>query len=325
MPSPSSSLATTRPDLAGSLMEFDLAASRAGFIATQVCPVTEVAKPVGKYGKIPVEQLLKARTTARAPGAGYNRGEWTFTTASFNCLEYGAEEPIDDAEATIYNDYFDAEVISASRALDGVLREMEKRVAALIFNATTWTSNTTAIDNEWDDFTNAVPIKDVHAAVLNVWAASGIWPNALIINRKVFKNLRLCDQIRDRIASTGAGDSVLQGRITAQQLAQAFDLERIIIGGEPKDSALEGQDTTVAAIWSDEYAMVGKVASSGDIREPCIGRLFHYAEDGSSIGGTVETYRDEPVRADIVRVRNDVDEIVPYMETGWLLSNATTI
>jgi hypothetical protein len=35
-------------------------------------------------------------------------------------------------------------------------------------------------------------------------------------------------------------------------------------------------------------------------------------------------YRDEVVRADIVRVRHDVDEKILYPEVGQLLKNITT-
>jgi hypothetical protein len=52
--------------------------------------------------------------------------------------------------------------------------------------------------------------------------------------------------------------------------------------------------------------------------------MFHWSEDGSSPGGTVESYRDEIVRGNIIRVRHDVDEVVLYAQAGHLLSNITT-
>jgi hypothetical protein len=61
------------------------------------------------------------------------------------------------------------------------------------------------------------------------------------------------------------------------------------------------------------------------MRDACIGRTFHWSQDGSSIGGTVESYRDERVRGDVIRVRHDVDEIVLYPQAGHLLSNVTTL
>ena len=63
-----------------------------------------------------------------------------------------------------------------------------------------------------------------------------------------------------------------------------------------------------------------KAATSGDFREACLGRTFHWSEDGSSENGTVETYRDETVRSNIVRVRMDVDEQVILPTAGYLLT-----
>lgn len=326
MPAPSSSIATLRPEIAGSLTEFDLAMDRSGFIWDRVLPVFEVAKSSGTFGKIPIEQLLQTRVTKRAPGAGYARGNFTFTTDSFATEEHGAEEPVDDREAELYSDFFSAEVIAAQRAMDAVLRNAEKRVADMIFNATTWNgaSLTTGITNEWDDYTNATPIDDVNAAVKKVWDNSGMWANALIINRHVFRNLRNCTQIKNAIASAGAGFATRARDITTQQLSEVFDLDHIIVAGSARNSANEGQALSIAPLWSNEYAMVCRVATSIDIKEPCIGRTFHWGQDGSSVMGTVESYRDETVRSNIIRSRHDVDEKVLHVEMGHLLSNITT-
>ena len=95
MPSPTSSLATQRPDLA-TFLEFDLESEKSGYISTQVMPVQNVVSQSGSFGKIPIEQLLQQRETRRAPGAGYARGNFTFGTATYATEEHGAEEPVDD-------------------------------------------------------------------------------------------------------------------------------------------------------------------------------------------------------------------------------------
>jgi hypothetical protein len=299
---------------------------RQGFISQRVAPVINVASQAGTFGKIPVEQLLQTRETKRNSGAGYARGNWTFESTSYATEEHGAEEPVDDRESKIYENYFAAEQISAARAYDAVLRNAEIRMASLIFNASTWTgaSLSTEITHEWDDATNAVPLTDVEAAVRKVWDGTGMWPNALVINKHVFRNLRNCAQVIDRIESGGAGSSTKASEITVQQLATLFDLDYIIVNGGAKNTAAEGQSVTFDKLWSDEYAMVCRVATTTDPREPCIARTFHWAEDGSSIGGTVETYRDERIRGDVIRVRHETDEFVYYTEMGHLLYNVTT-
>jgi len=328
MPSPSSSLATLRPDLA-TFFEYDLEAERNGYVASRVLPVMDVASQAGNFGKIPLAQLLQERDTKRAPGSGYARGKWTFDKATYACEEHGAEEPVDDREAKMYAEYFEAEGVSTMRAFSAVLRNAELRAANLLFNATTWSggSLTTEITNEWDSnhTTDAVPIDDVEAAVNKVYDGSGLWPNALIINRKVFRNLRNLDQIIERINSEGAGNASKPSDISAAMLAQVFDLDFVIVAGNTRNTATEGQNATPGQIWDSEYAMVARIAVSNDMREPCVGRTFHWSQDGSSIGGTVESYRDETVRGDVIRVRHDVDEIVLYKEAAHLLSNVTTL
>lgn len=323
MPSESSSLATLRPELAGSFMEYELAMLSQGFIAAEVLPTIEVQKQTGIFGLIPIEQLLKNRVTTRAPGAGYSRSGFTFTNDSFTCEENGAEEVVDDRQATMYADFFTAELISAARARNDVLLNAEKRAAALIFNATTWTSNTTAVTNEWDDKVNATPRVDVLAAMISVWEASALWPNAMIINHLVFERLKDSAEILSRLKFAGFQDPDA-GAIDERAIAKALGIGRVIVAGSPKNTAIEGQSISIASVWDDEYAMICKVATSQDIQEPCIGRTFHWAEDGSSIGGTVESYREEKIRGDVIRVRHDVDEKVLYVEAGHLLSNITS-
>lgn len=324
MPAPSSSLATQRPDLASNF-QFDLEAEKAGYIAPFVLPVVEVASQAGNFGKIPLAQLLEERDTERASGSGYARGEFTFDPATYACVEHGAEEPIDDRDKRLYADYFDLEVVATSRAYSTVLRNAEKRAAAAIFNTTTWAGAalTTAVSNAWSSASSGLPVTDVEAAVQKVYTGSGLWPNALICNRKVFRNLRLNAQIIARIESGGAGNSSAAGKITEAMIAEVLGLDMIIVAGGSKNTANKGQTATPAQIWSDSYAMVCKVATTGDMREPCIGRTFHWGEDGSSIGGTVETYREEAIRGDVVRVRHEVDEVVLYSAAGHLLSNIT--
>lgn len=328
MPSPSTSLASLRNDLSGSFMEFDNDMDRQGFIASEVLPVTEVQKQAGQFGKIPIEQLLMNRETARAPGAGYARSNFTFTKASFACEEHGAEEPVDDRQSAMYSDFFVAEQIAAMRARDVVLRNYEKRVADLIFNTSTWTGSalTTSITQEWDDLANAIPITDVEAAVQRVYDNSGLRANTLIIGWKVFRNIRngtKSGQLIDRIKYSGIDDPKA-GNITTQVLAQAFGIDRVLVGGSVRNSAAEGAAASLTMLWSGEYAMICRTATGQDFREPCVGRTFHWGEDGSSIGGTVESYREEAARADIIRMRMDTDEIVLYAEAGHLLTNITT-
>jgi hypothetical protein len=323
MPAPRTALNGYRPDL-GTMFDFDSMMNQRGFIASRVAPVFESAVQSGTYGRIPIKQLLQEPEVGRDSRGNYNRFNFTFDDATFATKERGIEIPVDRRQAKMYREFFDFEVVCTANALDVVLRAAEKRVADLIFNATTFTSYTAAVTNEWDDFTNATPVTDVNAAVKAMWNATGLWANALVINRHVFRNLRMCDEVTDKVASLGAGASIEPSKITEAVLASVFDLRHIIVAGSARDTANEGQAATIAPVWSNEYAMVARVAETDMIEEPCLARTIHWGEDGSRIGGTIETYYEDQSRGDVVRARHEVEEKVMYTALGYLLSNITT-
>lgn len=325
MPAPSTVPATLRPDLAA-FFEFDLEMERNGYVATKVLPVIETGLQSDNPGKVPLESLLFDADTSRASGSDYNRGNWTFDKFQYATSENGWEEPIDERDEKRYREILQVDLVAFARATSVIMRNQEKRVADLLFNTTTWNgaSLTTSVSNEWDDSDNATPIDDVEGAVKKVYEGSGLWANALVINRQVFRNLRNCKQIIDRINSAGAGNASKPSDITAAMLAQCFDLDHVIVAGASKNSANEGQSGTPAQIWSGEYASVARIATTGDMREPCVGRTFHWSGDGSSIGGTVEEYYWERSRSRIIRVRHETDEVIMYPQAAHLLSNITT-
>lgn len=302
-------------------MEFDLQANMERAIGTRVFPVMEVGKKSGAFGRIPLAQLLQTRNTQRAPGGGYSRGSWTFEPDTYACIEHGAEEPVDDSESEIYREYFDAELVSAQRARAAVLLNHEVRVKDLVLGGA-FTS--TAVATEWNAAATASPIDDVEAAVQRLYA-NGIVANALVLGWKPFRNLRNCAQITDRIAAAGAGGPIEVGKITATKLGEIFDLDHVLVGGMQQNTADQGQTAAIESVWGETVVAVTRIAQTNDIREPCLGRTFHWGEDGSSIGTTMETYRDETIRGDVVRSRFDTAEKVIYPTVSAELLTGVTV
>lgn len=324
MARPASALTTLRPDLAPGFEEFNLAMDREGFIGLQVLPPIEVAVQNGVFPKMRIEDLLQEHNLRRASGAGYQRTTGRFDDDTFATLEYGVEEVVDERENALYAEYFDSEMNASLRAMDRILRAAEKRVADAVFNASTWSGSalTTSVGTEWSTISSD-PILDIANARNKVYDGTGLWPNTLIINRKVYHNLRRNTKVIDSITSAGAGASARQADITPDLLAMVFDVQRVLVAGSSRNSANEGQSASIGQIWSSEYAMLCVTASGSDIRQPCIGRTIHWGADGSSIGGTVETYDEIQVRGRVIRVRHEVQEKIIYPEAGHLLSNIT--
>jgi len=327
------STAITRVELAATFSEFDLAMNRRNFIGPRALRPRSVGVQAADVGKIPLEALLQTHDTNRAPGAGYRRGDFEMSKFSYATDEYGWEEALDDRTLRVFADLLDAEAVHAQRAMDFVMRNFEIAVAAALYDVNTWTGAalTTAITNEWDEnhVSDAIPIQDVEGAKQKVRDGSGLEPNALICNRKQFFGLRACDQITGLIKYHGGDDPK---RITPQMVAQILDLDFVLVAGGIKNTGVEGAAASLSGIWSDEYAMVAKVAITDDPQEPCVGRTFMWSEDGpgapgsdESIAVMVEEYREENRRGSVLRARSDYDIVVMYPEAAHLLSNVITV
>lgn len=322
MPSPSVAIAQLRRDLA-SVVEFDLMRNMAGFIGYRVLPIFNVALQADKFGRIPREQLGKLADVTRTSKGGYNRINFTFEDDNYSTKEYGLEAVVDRRNSRIYADVLESELATTQLVMHTVLAQAEKRVADAIFNPTTFSGQTTNVSIEWSTPATAVPITNVKAASQLVRDRTGRYANALIINRKVMRNLQECAQIHERIHATGAGDKIKPTDITPSMIAQCMDLEEVIVADSSYDTTQEGQSTTFGDIWDDEYAMVACVARTNMVEEACLGRTFHWTGDGSQSSGLVETYYSEEVRGDVVRVRHEVHEKLIYTEAGQLLTNIT--
>jgi len=320
MPAPSTALNGYRPDL-GTMFQFDVEMDNAGFIANKIAPPFEVAEQNGTICIIPLKQLRQTPQTGRNDRGNYNRVNFTFRDENYATKENGLEMPIDKRRSKIYRNWFDFEVATTAITMNMVLRAYEMRIAAALHNATTFAGATAAVTNEWNDWAAATPLTDVQKGKLAVWSATGIYPNALQVNKRQFDNLRNCTQITEKIASSGAGTAIKPADITAQILANCFDLDEIVIADSSKDAANEGQAVDIDQVWSDEYALLYRAPKTNRIEEPCLMRTIHWGEDGSTIGGTIETYYEDQSRGDVVRVRHDTQERMMYTELGYLFSN----
>lgn len=323
-----------RPDLGAAAHEYMEDAGTMGYIGLALLPVFRTPVNAGGYPVITKETLMKIQETARAPKSAYNRGDWEYERGTFTTAEEGWEEPIDDVERELFDLEApgEADYIATRRAMNIIMRGLEKEIAGMLFNSTNFTAN--SITHEWDDGTNAVPITDVNTGKAAFRLQCGMLPDTLTIAYSTFLNLLECDQIIDRLKYTYP--MIEMNSWQAQHLAAVFNVPRVLVGGAIYDSAAKGQTASITDIWSNEYALLSKSNASRDLREPCIGRTFLWTVDSPNMP-VVEQYREEQIRSDVFRVRqyrgcqfiasrNKSGTIVSNISKacGYLMSNITT-
>lgn len=319
MPRPTSGTTIARPELGVLAMEY--LEKQEEFLGIQILPYFNVEEQSAEYPLIPVEALLNVPETRRAPRGAYQRDDWEFENDTYDCVEHGTEEPVDDVEEKLYARFFDAEEIATQRAFGKILRVQEKRVSDMLFNAGNFTPVSAA--NEWDNnhYSDAVPITEVKVGRKAIHDACGLEPDTLIIAYGTFLHLGLMSQIVDRLKYTNA--EVKRGDIPAALLATAFGVERVLVGKGRYNSAKKGQTAVLADIWDDEYAMLCVTNANRDLKKPCIGRTFRWTKDCPD-NVLIESYREEQTRSTIIRARQHTDEEILLTAAAYLMDNITT-
>lgn len=316
---PRSSDAIVRPDLGTLAYEFSLQAAQQGFIGQIVLPGFSTRLQSAKYPVIPAEAILEVSDTQRAPRSAYPRGDWEFDWEDYSCKENGWEEPLDDVEAAMFRDYFDAEVVAVNRATLMVLRSQERRVADKVMNTTTFENGAAA--KAWNSYADADPLADIEKAKEHFRFNVGLKANALIMDEEVLRHISMCEAVMERVKYTSP--NAIRGQLTIEQLKAYFGVENIVVAGAVFNSAKKGKPKKIEAIWPKDKVLLARISSGGqDLKEPSLGRTFIWEEDAPGMIVT-EQYREEQTRSDVYRVRQNTDECIQFAGAGYIVTGVT--
>ncbi len=326
MAGPSSRLVTLRPELS-TFEQLDMEMNRRGYVGLQILPAFNVNTQSATFGVVTLESLLANANfdTRRTSTGGYNRGNFRFADRTYTTKENGWEEPIDERENNMYASILDQEQMASMRAWEHVLNSLENRVIAATVGGTVTAGFTQAATALWTDAVAARPINDVFAALEAIWLRTGMWADTITMSRRAFRSLRRTDQIRNEVMATGAGEQAYQRKITPAMVAEILDVNQIIIADAIKNTANFNQTPSIASVFPENQVLVSVTAKTGDFKEPCLGRTFHWGGDGSIIQGenlvgVVEQYEEPQTRKRIVRVRHETAEFILYPQMAQVIS-----
>ena len=309
MPEYQGTRAIPRLELGEAALEF--IAAQDEFIGSRVLPIFPTKKKAGIFPAITRESITRDADTKRAPRGNYNRDSFQAKDRQYGCEEHGLEGPLDDSEREMYATDFDAELTTVQIVTRRVLQAQEKRVAAKVFNTTTFSGTKLFTDfsaEPWDNASSDV-IAQIREVREKVRKNCGMDPGTLLMSKANIDRL---------LANAGIKGAIQYvARLTEAEilnaLADILGVKKILVGKGIYNTAKEGKPFQGADIWSDDYAMVAVIGEGQRLADPSVGRTFLWTAD-SPENATVEQYRDNPARSDIFRVRQHVDEIVidPY-------------
>ncbi|MBL4700445.1 MAG: hypothetical protein JKX85_04230 [Phycisphaeraceae bacterium] len=324
-PVPTDATWTSRPDIAETVMEASLSMNMEGMIGGLVMPVYEAKRQGGEFPIIPRSVLFQMAETIRANGGSYNLIGIKYGKGNYSTEDHGLGSPVDKRLAAMVEDYFDAEVETAEIVRNIVLTNYEQRVSDAIMDVVKYVPNGSLATWLSGGVPNSLakPILDVEARVQSLYSR-GIVANAMVMSWNTFRNLRNMQEIIDRVSSNGAGSPTKSEDITPAMLSSVFALPHIIVGKAQKQTANEGQTSSLATIWPQKYVSVCRVARPGArLTEPCIGRTFHWDGAGSKFGGAFDSWVEPNIKGTVVRMCMETDEKYIIDDANELIDTET--
>jgi hypothetical protein len=311
----SNSAAVIRQDL--SVFAEEAAGVDNYFIASKIMPVIESPVKAGVYPKIRIAggQLMKAESTRRGPTGTYNEIDRKIETDTFDCVDRGLEERIDDVIARDLERFFDVEVLTTKLITRQIMMDYEIRVAAAIMNTSTFNSVALTLPLTEANVGTIDIVADIFAAKERL-TRRGIVPNTMIMTDSVFNRIRRTIKLQTFLYGTiGAGTGYRL--INAQDIGNALGIPNVFIAAATYDRADKGQTPILQPVWGNETIWIGYVAG-GDFSAMGAGRTIVWSADAPGMFVT-ETYRSEPRRGDMVRVRMHSAEKIIDATAGELL------
>jgi hypothetical protein len=314
-----SSGATIRADL--NIKVEEAAGADQMFIGRLVMPPMSVDAKSGTYPKIDIAggELLTPGATVRMRGGSYGKIARKWGTDTYDCLDRGLEEPVDDTDVKDVGRFFNLEAAAARWTLRNVLLDHETRVQAAIMNTTNFGSATTstvaytAANLATIDFA-----ADLLAAIERVQDQAQL-ANTIVMSSKVFVRLKQTTKLQNWIRGTivGAKDTP----ITSSTIAASFadhGITQCLVGRARYNSAKKGQAKSIAQVWPTTYIWVGYVNPGASTpQDGGAGWTFYWNQEGGFY--VTETYRNEELRSNMARVRQNTAEKVSDGTAGTLI------
>lgn len=199
-------------------------------------------------------------------------------------------------------------------ATEKLFLRLEKDVADMVQTSGNWTNSGTANSingsGAWSADTSD-PINDVtgkSGVRETIRQTIGRYPNVCVLGATVFASLRRHPDILDRIKYTQ------KGIVTADLVAELFDVDKLYVGTAVINSALEGATDSFSDIWGN-YAWFGYVPTTPGLMIPAAGYVFQWK------ARQVNRYREQEEHQDVIECLQNWDSKVTSADSGYLLTS----
>ena len=302
----------------------------AQFAQNRIFPVKAVPKKTGRYWKIKPGTLLRAPTTKRAPSSKYKRDTYDLEDATFSVTGKGLEGQCSQEQIAEFGDVLGLEAARSVQKVNQILRREEVDLAATLFSRTTFpVAAATGHDaiNEWDDHSNATPVDEVLTAVEAIRGNIGDFKSmglqvCAAMNYRTARHCKLCTQVRSGLGGVYTRSEFAAADIHDALLAEALEVDEVIVTDSRYQSAGTVASPTVSKIWDDEYCLIFVRADPNAPEFMGLGLTFCWNEFGGEY--EVRSYDEPQTSSRVVQVNRSSTQEIIQTGAGYLIGNLKT-
>jgi hypothetical protein len=301
------------------LTQIAMAIKPSGMIADQVLPRVPVEGEKFNYTKMATDEAFTIPDTRVGRSSAPNQVEFGGTDVTESTEDYGLDDfvpnkDVKNAEGTNYDP------IAAATERTALLVQLarEQRVSNLVFTLATYAAalrTTLAGADQWSDPAGSDPVK----AVLTAFDAMLVRPNIAVFGQQVWTAFRQHPKV---VAATkGSFSDKASGVAARQAVAELLELEDVYVGQAFYQTAKKGQAAAYSRLWGKHAAFLKIERHVRDPRHtlPCFGFT---AQWGTQIAGTIPNQVRGLLGGQLVRVGEQLKELVAFQEAGYFFQNA---
>lgn len=260
-----------------------------GAIGDMIFPIINVKNETDYYPMFPMGAWARdsiGNSGPTAPGGeGTDIGFNMNLDNTYQCEEYRARWPLHRRVRNNADSALQIQTRGSELCAHALTIARERRVAALVFLASTWGSGTDpTISTKWSDYVNSDPIGEIDTGIAAVEDnTAGHIANIAVIGVELWRVTRRHPEIIELCRGSAVDGNLI---VTPQNFAAAFELDKVLIGRMPYTAdeeipiATEApsgvQSTTLPAltkIWGKNM-WIGHVSPANSMLDPSAGYQF---------------------------------------------------
>lgn len=252
--------------------------NQSDYIAGDMAPVVPVQKQSDLYFKYTKGDWFRNVAQLRGPATESAGGGYGVSTDSYNASVYAIHKDVDEQVRANTDDPLNADRDATIWVTQMILLQREYQTLGTLFAASTWTGSTTGGDitpsPKWDA-ANATPLEDIETQVWSIKKNTGQFPNRLVLGVNVWKALKNCDEIVQRVKYTaGPARAITTDMIAALIAPPGVNDFKVLVTDAIVNTAAEGATDSFSFIGTTTSALLMHAAPNPGIMIPSAAYLF---------------------------------------------------